>query len=94
KSLAEQKEASVDEAMRVALRIIEERAELVGRMGREASEAGRNNMSELYLSRAAEYRGYADTLRQAVLERMASLPSYNNDDLARTQVIGQSDEPG
>ncbi|KMO40870.1 glutamate methylesterase [Methylobacterium tarhaniae] len=65
--LAKEQESAVDEAMRVALRIIEERAELVGRMARDGREAGRSAVGALYEERAAEYRRYADTIRRAVL---------------------------
>lgn len=70
KVLAQQQEGSVDEAMRVALRIIEERAELVGRMGRDAAEVGRTSMADMYQERATEYRRYAETLRSAVLQSL------------------------
>jgi two-component system chemotaxis response regulator CheB len=93
KTLAQEQEGSVDEAMRVALRIIEERAELVGRMGRDAGEAGRASMEELYAGRAAEYRGYADTLRSAVLKLMRERAPPDEADVVRTQVIGQELEP-
>src|SRR3712207_1699315 len=65
--LAKEQEGRVDEALRVALRIIEERAELVSRMGEEGRQSGRRAVGEMYDERAKEYRGYADTLRQAVL---------------------------
>jgi two-component system, chemotaxis family, protein-glutamate methylesterase/glutaminase len=66
-TLAKEQEGRVDEAMRVALRIIEERAELVTRMAEEGRSSGRRAVSEMYEDRAREYRQYADTLRQAVL---------------------------
>ena len=53
--------------MRVALRIIEERAELVSKMGRDALRTGRTGMGEMYGERAEEYRNYAETLRSAIL---------------------------
>lgn len=65
--LAKEQEGRVDEALRVALRIIEERAELVTRMGEEGRLSGRRAVAEMYEDRAREYRRYADTLRQAVL---------------------------
>jgi two-component system chemotaxis response regulator CheB len=68
--LLEQQESQIDEAMRVALRIIQERAELVGRMGRDAERAGRNAIAQTYQDRAAEYRAQADTLREGVLRSM------------------------
>ena len=68
--LADQQEGRVDEALRVALRIIEERAELVHRMAEDGRHSGRRAVSEMYDARAEEYRGYADTLRRAVLHAM------------------------
>jgi two-component system chemotaxis response regulator CheB len=55
----------VDEAVRVALRIMEERLALVIRMARDARETGRTAVAELYEGRAEEYRRYAETLRRA-----------------------------
>ncbi len=66
--LAKEQESRVDEAMRVALRIIEERAELVRRMAGDARACGRTAIAEMYESRSAEYRGYADMIRQVVLK--------------------------
>lgn len=88
KTLLHAKEGSVDEAVRVALRIVEERAELVGRMGKDASEAGRTGMAEMYEGRAAEYRRYADTLRAAVLETIADENPVGEDRLTHAQIIG------
>lgn len=65
--LAKEQESQVDEALRVALRIIEERAELVTRMAEDARQTARRAVAEMYDERAREYRGYADTLRKAVL---------------------------
>jgi two-component system, chemotaxis family, protein-glutamate methylesterase/glutaminase len=65
--LAKEQEGRVDEAMRVALRIIEERAELVTRMGDEGRQSGRRAVAEMYEQRADEYRRYASTLREAIL---------------------------
>jgi len=76
--LAKEQEGAVDEALRVALRIIEERAELVQRLADDGRSAGRPAVSEMYEERAREYRGYADTLRQAVLRSYPSTgPSGN-----------------
>lgn len=65
--LAKEQENAIDEAMRVALRIIEERAELVQQMADDAARAGRRSVAEMYRERASEYRQYSDTLRRAVL---------------------------
>jgi two-component system chemotaxis response regulator CheB len=55
----------VDEAVLVALRVMEERCALVSSMAREARESGRNAVAELYETRAEEYGRYAATLREA-----------------------------
>lgn len=77
-AVAKQQEHAVDEALRVALRIIEERAELVDRMADDGLSSGRTAMAELYEERAAEYRGYADTIRRAVL--LSLPPATPSDD--------------
>ena len=58
-------EKSMTEAIRIAMRMMEERTELVARMARDAREQGRTAVAELYEARAAEYSGYAATLRRA-----------------------------
>ncbi|WP_342165467.1 chemotaxis protein CheB [Methylobacterium sp. SD21] len=65
--VAKQQENAVDEALRVALRIIEERAELVTRMAQDGRSSGRPAVAEMYDERAIEYREYAETIRRAVL---------------------------
>lgn len=57
----------VDEAIRVAMRVMEERLTLVERMAKDARDTGRFAVAELYEERAKEYRGYASTLREAAL---------------------------
>jgi two-component system, chemotaxis family, protein-glutamate methylesterase/glutaminase len=76
KTLLEYQEGLVDEAMRVALRIIEERAALVAKMGREARQAGRMSLAEMHDEKAVEYKEQADILRKAILSSMdlADLP--------------------
>lgn len=69
-ALAKEQEGRVDEALRVALRIIEERAELVQRMASDGRRSGRPAVAEMYEARAAEYRGYADMIRRAVLQSL------------------------
>ncbi len=71
--MAKEQENAVDEALRVALRVIEERAELVSRMADDGRNAGRAAVAETYEDRAKEYRRYADVLRQAVLRSMAPI---------------------
>ncbi len=68
--LASQNE-QVEEAIRVAMRVMEERVELVERMARDAREAGRNAVAELYEQRAQEYSAHARTLREAALINLA-----------------------
>jgi two-component system chemotaxis response regulator CheB len=68
--LAQQQESRVDEALRVALRIIEERAELVERMAADGRRRGHKTLAKNYDSKAQEYRGYADLIRQVVLEAL------------------------
>jgi two-component system, chemotaxis family, protein-glutamate methylesterase/glutaminase len=73
-TLAKEQEGRVDEALRVALRIIEERAELVSRMAEEGRQSARKAVAVMYDERAKEYRGYADTIRKAVLRNFESGP--------------------
>lgn len=67
-ALAKEQEDRVDEAMRVALRIIEERAELVHRLAEDGRRSGRPAVAAMYDQRAEEYGTYADTIRRVVLE--------------------------
>lgn len=60
----------VDEAMRIALRVMEERVTLVTRMAEDARKTGRQAVAELYEARAEEYARYATVLRQAAIEAM------------------------
>lgn len=60
----------VGEAMRVALRIMEERVTLVTRMAQDARAGGRTAVAELYEARAVEYARYAGILREAAVESM------------------------
>jgi two-component system, chemotaxis family, protein-glutamate methylesterase/glutaminase len=57
----------VDEAMRIALRVMEERVTLVTRMAEDARRTGRKAVAELYESRAEEYTRYAQVLRGAAV---------------------------
>ncbi|MDA9496836.1 chemotaxis protein CheB [Bradyrhizobium sp. CCBAU 11357] len=69
-ALAKEQEGRVDEAMRVALRIIEERAELMQRMAADGQRSGRAAVAEMYEARALEYREYADMIRRVVLKSL------------------------
>lgn len=71
--LATEQEGRVDEALRVALRIIGERAELVQRMADDGRAAGRRAVADMYDARAAEYREYADLIRSTVLRSLDPL---------------------
>ncbi len=73
-ALAKEQEGQVDEALRVALRIIEERAELVQRMAADGRRSGRPAVAEMYERRAAEYREYADMIRRVVLQSFDPAP--------------------
>ncbi|MBS1303445.1 chemotaxis protein CheB [Loktanella sp. SALINAS62] len=70
KALADQHEGSLDEAVRVALRIVEERAVLAERMARDAKEASRMRTHQDFLTKAAELRQSAEVLRAAALRLM------------------------
>jgi two-component system, chemotaxis family, protein-glutamate methylesterase/glutaminase len=59
-----QQENAVDEALRVALRIVEERAELLRRLCQKAGETG---LAARYAIRADEYRAHAQTIRRAIM---------------------------
>lgn len=63
----------VDEALMIALRVMEERVTVVARMGREARQTGRDALAELYEARAEEYGRYAETLRQAAIRSLAPI---------------------
>lgn len=73
--LAREQEDAVDEALRVALRVIEERAELVTRMADDNRASERADAAQLYEHRAAEYRNYAEVLRRAILLTMDAASS-------------------
>lgn len=78
--VAKEQENAVDEALRVALRVIEERAELVSRMAEDGRTSGRRAVAEMYEERATEYRQYADTIRRAVLLSMGYSPQPSEDE--------------
>ncbi len=66
--LAEAQEDSVDEAIRTALRIVEERVVLLEKMTTQAAEAGRTLSAKEYENRLTELRAQVSTLRQADLD--------------------------
>ena len=58
--------AERDEAMRIALRIIEGRLELMRRMAADARASGRPRTAEIYRARGEEYDRYVEVLRRAL----------------------------
>lgn len=72
-------EEGVEQALRIAMRMMEERTELVGRMAREARVSGRTAVAELYEARAAEYAEYAATLRRAATQGLQLARSHADD---------------
>lgn len=73
-ALVSEQEGRVDEALRVALRIIEERAELVHRMAEDGRQSGRVAVARMYDAQAAEYREYADMIRRVMLKTLNAEP--------------------
>lgn len=67
-ALASETEDTVDEAMRVALRIMEERAVLTQKMAEDARQAGREAAAKFYEARIRESREYAEILRRGITE--------------------------
>ena len=65
-ALDERQQAGLDDAMRVALRIVEERAVLADKMARQAHRTGMRLSAADYDKRAAEARRHADVLREAI----------------------------
>jgi two-component system chemotaxis response regulator CheB len=74
-ALAAEQESQVDEVLRIALRIIEERAELVQRMAEDGRRSGRVAVARMCDSRAMEYRDYADTIRRFMLQSLDPEPA-------------------
>ncbi|HZZ62327.1 MAG TPA: chemotaxis protein CheB [Roseiarcus sp.] len=64
--LESKQETSVDEALRVALRIAEERAMLARKMAAEARQEGRNAAALLFEKTAKESRAHVETVRNAI----------------------------
>jgi two-component system chemotaxis response regulator CheB len=65
-ALAAEQEDSVDEAMRVALRIVEERAVLTQKMAEEARRSGMRLSAASYERTSAQSRRHVETLREAL----------------------------
>lgn len=62
-AFAAEKDSAVDEAVRVALRIVEERATLTEKMSEDARKAGRRHAETSFRARAEDLRDHAETLR-------------------------------
>lgn len=62
----------IDNALSIALRMVEERVTLVTRMAQDARDTGRSAVAELYESRAAEFRRHALVLREAAVNALRS----------------------
>src|SRR5262249_42724687 len=71
-ALAKEQEGRVDEALRVALRLIEE---LVHRRAEDGRMSGRLAVAQMYATRAVEYRRYADMIRRVMLESLDPAPA-------------------
>jgi two-component system, chemotaxis family, protein-glutamate methylesterase/glutaminase len=65
-TLSSEQEDSVDEAMRVALRIAEERAVLTQKMAEEARRGGLRHSAASYELTSAQSRRHVETLREAL----------------------------
>ena len=65
-ALASKQEGSVDEAMRVALRIVEERAVLTQKMAEEARRGGLRHSAASFERTSAQSREHVETLREAL----------------------------
>jgi two-component system chemotaxis response regulator CheB len=66
--LAHEQEGSIDEAFRIALRVIGERVVLVEKMALDALQAGRTAAAASFEDRAREYRANAAILMDAALK--------------------------
>jgi two-component system chemotaxis response regulator CheB len=69
-ALAARNADSVDEALRTALRIIEERMVLIGKMTDDARRSGRQAAAQTYERRATEYGAQSDVLRTAIRQSL------------------------
>ncbi len=65
--LAAEQEQAVDEAIRIAMRVLDERARLIESMAEESMRCGRTSIGKDFQARAQEYRSRADVLRKAGL---------------------------
>ena len=65
-TLIEAQDEDVDHALGLAMRVMEERTELVARLARDARAQGREAVAGLYRMREREYETYAMILRRAL----------------------------
>lgn len=70
----------VDEALRIALRVMEERVTLVTRMAADARQTGRYAVADLYEARTEEYTRYAHVLRQAAVANLRDRKPVTEED--------------
>ncbi|WP_052077034.1 chemotaxis protein CheB [Xanthomonas cannabis] len=92
-ALEMEKEGAVDEALRVALRVIEERVDLVTRL---ASRDGRRqpSVAAMYADRAAEYRSYADMLRGVLLGSLKPAVAADNYQTRQREAVADKEVMG
>lgn len=74
-ALAETPRNAVDEALRLALRIIEERVTLSEKMAEDADRSGLNAAAAVNRRRAEEGREHAEVLRRSLTDKPAKPPS-------------------
>jgi two-component system, chemotaxis family, protein-glutamate methylesterase/glutaminase len=67
-ALDKEQEAAIAEAVGVALRVLEERHTLLGKMAADAKRRGHNRSAQQFEERAADYRRQADTIRKAAID--------------------------
>ncbi|AWN48671.1 chemotaxis protein CheB [Methylobacterium terrae] len=65
-ALADAQGDAVESALRIALRVVKERADLVGRMAADAHRRGNALVAGMYEERAREYDGHVRTIRRAL----------------------------
>ena len=70
--LLSQQRATTGEALRIAMRILQERADLARRMAEDARTHGRSALIRLFERRQGEYQSQVETIRQAILLELES----------------------
>ncbi|HSU99829.1 MAG TPA: chemotaxis protein CheB [Roseiarcus sp.] len=96
-ALACEQEGSVDEALRVALRIAEERATLTQKMADEARRGGLRFSADSYERTSAQSRRHVETLREALRSQQRDQKGSDPQDQKQDQkTVGEAlvqDEP-